>query len=262
VNQLEAQLQAEMQDRSLRNEEISLLLERVTQLDGECATRQGDIAATERLYEELRARTQEAAELQDATRALREAVAVRDAHLVQQAHAHAQAQRAAQDLLVTEQRDAQAAAAAARREVDDARRAAGELEVRVHRLEAARAAEAAAHERAQRALRDDVQDRVESAVAAASQSHAATLRLLEHQAEAEQAAQTARLRAEHASALRGMEAAAEEQLRSTVVSKDRALSNAISTLQESLKFAQEQKSAAALDDIQKRLEAQAAARVR
>ena len=55
-----------------------------------------------------------------------------------------------------------------------------------------------------------------------------------------------RLQAEHSAAVQQLKASAEEKLRATIVSKDRALSNAISTLQESLKFAQQQKTSAAV----------------
>ena len=64
TQQLEAQVEAEMQDRMLRNEEISLLLERIAHLDSECATRQGDIATTDRLYADMQSQGSEIETLQ------------------------------------------------------------------------------------------------------------------------------------------------------------------------------------------------------
>ena len=261
VQALEAQVQAEQQDRVLRNEEISLLLERISQLDGECATRQGDIAATDRLYHDVQSQESEIQGLQDTIASLNAKIASQDGYIQEQARQYEQKLAEARRVAEEEIGAAQVAEARAKRGSDERHMQWLDLEARLRRASEERAVLVESHERAVELLRADSERQIQAAKDAAAESKMAAQVLAEHDTKAALAAQAAQLREKHAQALHAAKAEADARLQDTIVSKDRALSNAISTLQESLKYAQQQKASEALDDIRARLQQESKARV-
>lgn len=259
--QLEAQIQAEQQDRQLRNEEISLLLERITQLDNECATRQEDIEANERLYNDVQGRDREIQSLRESIHNLEVTLAKRTAQITKQQKDYTLALHSFQEQHQGKHDNIQNELNTVTQDANTVRQKYADMKVQLQHVKADKEATIAAHEQALIRLKNENSAKLVSAVSSVQDSHNAAIKLVQNEADAERVALLACLRAEQAESIHRVEAAAEERLQETIVSKDRALSNAISTLQESLKFAQNQKSIAAIDEIKQRLEAESHARV-
>lgn len=246
ITDLESRIRAEMQDRRLRNEEIDLLLQRIDQLDKECVSRQNDVLMVEHLQQALESANTEIEKNKE--HSLLEFTKLTEEHkarineLERELSSTIITQKTASNEIIDQQEKIKSLVSEK-----------NQLLARVEAVQVEHKEMVSSHKQDLEKLRSESEIKLKRALETELKSRQAEQTLASLQSQTNHAALTAVLRQEFQQEVREIESRSEARLQTTIVSKDNALSNAISTLQESLRYAQEQKTSIAMQEMEDQL---------